>query len=146
MTDTPWLALKGELWGVCCGYLRETWPRDSESSMLTDRKWSSVSITQTNFTETAEDITVHCPCPLNLCLPLTTFKILRGHVDVKADTLGLTKSDSWTRAKHRHKLQFPRASTRALQHFFIKQTPSISGRVKHSGWLPLIRATPGWSN
>ena len=25
--DTPYLALTGELWGVCCEYLWENWPR-----------------------------------------------------------------------------------------------------------------------
>ena len=39
----------------------------------------------------------------DLCLTLL-FKIIHGHVDITADNLGLTKPDSRTRAKHRHKL------------------------------------------
>ena len=26
-TDTPYLALTGEIWGVCCEHLGENWPR-----------------------------------------------------------------------------------------------------------------------
>ena len=26
-TDTPYLALRGELWGVCCEDIVENWPR-----------------------------------------------------------------------------------------------------------------------
>ena len=38
------------------------------------------------------------------------------------DSLGLIKPDSRTRAKHRHKIQYPRASTRELQNFFTIRT------------------------
>ena len=39
-------------------------------------------------------------CDLHLTL---LFKIIHGHVDIMADTLGLTKPDSRTCAKHRHR-------------------------------------------
>ena len=50
------------------------------------------------------------------------FIIIHRHIDITTDYLGLTKPDSCTRAKHRHKLQYPRASTREVQNFFTIRT------------------------
>ena len=50
------------------------------------------------------------------------FKIIHGHIDITTNSLGLTKPDSRTHAKHRHKLQYPRASTRELQNVFTIRT------------------------
>ena len=49
-------------------------------------------------------------------------KIIHGHIDITTNSLGLTKPDACTHDKHRHKLQYPRASTRELQNFFTIRT------------------------
>ena len=41
-TDTPYLTLTGELWGVFCEYFAENWPR-YKSTALYYMEWDSVS-------------------------------------------------------------------------------------------------------
>ena len=50
------------------------------------------------------------------------YKVVHGHINMPADSLGLTNSYSRTRANHKYKYQLPRAYTKELQYSCIHRT------------------------